>query len=422
MSEKLTRFEKQYLDASAAGRPQRLRWFREARYGMFIHWGLYSVLGRHEWAMAHERPPLAEYEALADRWQPKPNAAREWARLARRAGMKYMVMTTKHHEGFLLWDSKMSDYNAASRGPKRDLVREFVTACRAEGLRVGLYYSLMDWHHPDGGRCATDPEARKRFLAYTQGCVRELCSNYGKIDILWYDVASPLATARDWDSYRLNAMVRELQPNILINNRSKIDEDFSTPEGVDAKADDRAWEACMPTNSAWGYQPTHPQDWLSARSLLNILRSITSSQGNLLLNIGPMADGTVPPIVDEQFTTMGKWLAKYGDIIYGAVDSGKQLAWHPVGQWTRRGKKAYFWIFRWPGREFAIGGVTGNVRSIRFYPNGKEVQFKQESNRLVIRGLPAKCPEKLLEVSVLEFQFKDEPKRPFPFFYEPAQA
>jgi alpha-L-fucosidase len=165
-------------------RERRLKWFREARFGMFIHWGLYAKLGRHEWVMNRERIPVAEYEPLADAWKPEPNAARAWARLAKQAGMRYMVMTTKHHEGFCLFDSKLTDYNAAKRGPGWDLVAEYVEAARAEGPRVGFYYSLMDWHHPDGARCKKDEAARRRFVDYIHGQVRELCTNYGKLDTL----------------------------------------------------------------------------------------------------------------------------------------------------------------------------------------------------------------------------------------------
>src|SRR5437867_6918628 len=155
-----------------ADRIRRMKWWHDARFGMFIHWGLYSVLGRHEWVMENEGIPVAEYERLAQQFKPKPNAARDWARLARAADQKYMVMTTKHHEGFCHFDTRLTDYCATKQGPKRDLVREYVDAARAEGLRVGFYYSLMDWHHPDGARCATDEEARKRFVEYTHGLIR----------------------------------------------------------------------------------------------------------------------------------------------------------------------------------------------------------------------------------------------------------
>ena len=220
---------------------------------MFIHWGLYSVIGQHEWAKEVEGIPLAQYELFAKHFKPKPNAARDWARLAKRAGQKYMVMTTKHHEGFCHWDSKLTDYNAAKQGPGRDLVREFVDAARAEGLRVGFYYSLMDWHHPDGATCKTDPAARKRFVDYTHGLIRELMTNYGKIDMLWYDVDWPL-TAAEWESERMNEMVFELQPEIIVNNRNGLDGDFSTPEQeIAAPPRGRAWETCMTLNDSWGF-------------------------------------------------------------------------------------------------------------------------------------------------------------------------
>ena len=182
----------------AATRAQRMAWWHAAKFGMFIHWGLYSVLGQHEWTMEAEGIPIPQYELMAKHFSPKPNAAREWAKLARRAGQKYMVMTTKHHEGFCMFDTKLTDYSAPRQGPGRDLVREYVEAARAEGLRVGFYYSLMDWHHPDGARCKTDEAARKRFVAYTHGLIRQLMTNYGKIDVLWYDVDSPL-TPEQWN-------------------------------------------------------------------------------------------------------------------------------------------------------------------------------------------------------------------------------
>src|SRR5437879_4946292 len=174
--------------AQDADRARRMQWWNEARFGMFIHWGLYSVLGRHEWVMENEGIPVVEYAPLAKQFTPQTNAARAWAKLARQAGQKYMVMTTKHHEGFCNFDTKLTDYCAPKQGPGRDLAREYIEAARAEGLRVGFYYSLMDWHHPDGARCATNEDARKRFVEYTHGLIRDLLTNYGNIDVLWYAV------------------------------------------------------------------------------------------------------------------------------------------------------------------------------------------------------------------------------------------
>ena len=243
-----------------ASRARRLAWWREAKFGMFIHWGLYSVIGHQEWVMESEGIPIPQYETLAKHFTPKPNAAREWARLAKRAGQKYMVMTAKHHEGFCMWDTKLTDYNSMQQGPKRDLVREFVDAARAEGLRVGLYYSLMDWHHPDGIRCATDPAARTRFVDYTHGLIRELLTNYGKIDILWYDVDQPL-TPEQWRADEMNRMVFSLQPEIIVNNRNGLPGDFSTPEHK-IQADNRAWETCDTMNLGWGFQK-NDSEWKS---------------------------------------------------------------------------------------------------------------------------------------------------------------
>jgi alpha-L-fucosidase len=192
-------------------RASRMKWWHEARFGMFIHFGLYSVLGRHEWAMELEGIPVTEYQLLAKQFNPKPHAARAWAKLAKTAGMKYMVMTTKHHEGFCLFDTKTTNYSAPQQAAGRDLVTEFVEAARAEGLGVGFYYSLMDWHHPDGALCKTNEAARRCFVDYVHEHVGELCTHYGKVDILWYDVNWPL-TADEWEAQKLNNIVRGLHP------------------------------------------------------------------------------------------------------------------------------------------------------------------------------------------------------------------
>jgi alpha-L-fucosidase len=389
-----------------------MKWWKEARFGMFVHWGLYSQLARHEWVMNRERIPVREYGRLADTWKPKPRAARAWARLARKAGMKYMVMTTKHHEGFLLWDSGMSDYNAVARGPGRDLVREYVDAAREFGLKVGFYYSLMDWHHPDGARCLKDEGARKRFCKFTDGCVRELCTNYGKIDVLWYDVSWPLESPEAWDSYRRNAMVRELQPHIIINNRSQLDEDYGTPEGhVTAEKAGRAWEACMTFNGSWGWQPAPPEDWHSVRAIIDMLCTATAGQGNLLLNIGPLPDGSIPEIAEGRLRDTGRWLRRYGDVVYGKSDRLGHMEWTSMGRWTRRGRTLYFWCSRWPGPELAVGGLTARLRGARLFPDGRRLRFRQTKDRLVIRGLPKSCPDKVAGVAVVEMEFTRVPEQ-----------
>jgi len=277
--------ENKVLTPEEKDRIRRMKWWHQAKFGMFIHWGLYSLIGRHEWAMENEGIPVAEYEKLAKKFNPKPNAARDWAKLAKRAGMKYMVMTTKHHEGFCLFDTKLTDYCASKQACGRDLVAEYVNAAREQGLRIGFYYSLMDWHHPDGAKCANDESARKRFVKYIHGQVRELMTNYGKIDILWYDVNWPL-TPEQWEAAEMNRMVRELQPDIIINNRTGLPEDFSTPEQhVRGEPEGRAWEACMTMNDSWGY---HKADdaWKTPKRILRNLITCARDGGNYLLNIG----------------------------------------------------------------------------------------------------------------------------------------
>ena len=267
--------------AEVADRARRMQWWHQAKFGMFIHWGLYSVLGRRVWAMDKEGISVAEWEQLAKQFVPKPQPARTWAKLARQTGQKYMVLCTKQHDGFCLFDTKLTNYCAPKQACGRDLVREYVEAARAEGLRVGFYYSLMDWHHPDGARCAEDEAARQRFVAYTHGLIRELMTNYGKIDILWYDGIWPL-DAKGWESEKMNRMVYSLQPDIIINNRNKLPGDFSTPEQqIVAEKGGRAWESCMTMNDSWGY---HKADdaWKSPKTIVRNLITCAGSGGNYL--------------------------------------------------------------------------------------------------------------------------------------------
>ncbi|NQU75344.1 MAG: alpha-L-fucosidase [Planctomycetes bacterium] len=400
-----------YLAEVARSRPRRMKWWHDSRFGMFVHWGLYSQLGRHEWAMHLECIEKDDYAKLADTWRPKRRPMRDWARLAKKAGMKYMVMTTKHHEGFCLWDTKQTDFNAVRRGPKRDLVREYVEACREFGLKIGFYYSLMDWHHPDGAICAKDEAARRRFVDFTHGCVRELMSNYGRIDILWYDVSWPLKTPEQWESLKMNKMARSLQPHIIINDRSQLDEDFSTPEGeVKAAAEGRGWEACMTFNdTSWGYMPSAASDGVSARDILKMLRTAAGSQGNLLLNIGPTPDGSVPSEAVEPLTTVGKWLQTNGEAVYGRVDRCA-LGCSACGQCSQKSKTVYFWCRNWPGTELPLGGYVTKLEKASFLAGGNPIKFEQSKYRLILKGLPRTSPDKLAGVTVIKLEFKAKPK------------
>jgi len=383
--------------STIADRDRRMQWWHEARFGMFVHFGLYSVLARHEWAMEEEGIPVAEYQLLAKRFDPKPHAARAWAKLAKSAGMKYMVMTTKHHEGFCLFNTQLTNYCAPKQAAGRDLVAEYVEAARAEGLHMGFYYSLMDWHHPDGARCKTDEAARRRFVDYTHGLVHELCSNYGKVDVLWYDVDWPL-TPEEWESVKMNKMVRQLQPDIIINNRSGIPEDFQTPE-QHIQAYDVPWESCMTMNDSWGFQRAD-DDWKSPKTIVRNLLTCTRGGGNYLLNIGPEGDGSIPPSSVEILTSAGKWMDSHSPLIHKA-DVCK-VTRSNYALFTRQGNTLFMHTHFWPGKELAIGGLQQKVLSAKMYTTGQPVKFEQGEWRVRFTGLPEAAPDPLVTTLAIE--------------------
>jgi alpha-L-fucosidase len=385
---------------------RRMRWWHEAKFGMFIHFGLYAQHARHEWAMETEAIPFAEYTPLAKIFNPAPGFARGWAKLAKAAGMKYMVMTTKHHEGFCNFDTKLTDYCAAKQGPGRDLVREYVEAARAEGLRVGFYYSLMDWHHPDGARCATDEAARKRFVEYTHGLIRELMTNYGKVDVLWYDVSWPL-DAKGWESERMNKMVFELQPDIIVNNRNHLIGDFSTPEQkIVAETGGRAWESCMTLNDSWGFQRAD-DNWKTSKTIIRNLISCVHDGGNYLLNIGPQPDGSVPGESVRVLSEVGHWMAGNGESIYRAEICDPHRS--NYGSFTRTGNTLFLHVHFWPGSDVAISGLMVKVKSARLLKNGASVAFNQDPYRVHLTGLPVDAPD--TPVTTIAIECDGEPKQ-----------
>jgi alpha-L-fucosidase len=391
-------------------RERRMRWWHEAKFGMFIHWGLYSLLGRHEWVMEMEGIPVAEYEPLATEFKPKPNAAREWARLAKRAGMKYMVMTTKHHEGFCLFNTKTTDYCAPKKAAGRDLVKEYVEAARAEGLRVGFYYSLMDWRHPDGARCADDEAARQRFVDYIHTHIRELMTNYGKIDILWYDVSWPL-DARGWESEKMNRMVFDLQPDIIVNNRNKLPGDFSTPEQrIEAAEQGKPWEACMTMNDSWGY---HKADdaWKTPKQIIRNLITCAHDGGNYLLNIGPKPDGSIPEESTRILTTVGQWMDKNGQSIYGTERCQPRRC--RFGSFSRRGNTLYLHVHFWPGQTVAVAGLMTKVKRASLLATGNKVTFQQDAYRVQFTGLPEKAPDDPVTTLVIECEGEPDQRELF---------
>jgi alpha-L-fucosidase len=385
----------------------RIAWLREARLGMFCHWGLYSLLGRGEWVMNREQIPPAEYEKLAERFTAEKFDAGKLADLALLLGAKYMVFTTKHHEGFCHWDSKLTDYTAAQRGPKRDLLREVVEACRERGLRVGLYFSLNDWHHqPDAVAALEDEQAHEEFLAYVHGQIRELLTNYGHIDVMWYDGWWPF-DAVGWRAEKMNAMVRELQPHILINNRNALPGDFGTPEQHMTPTPGRLWEACLTTNDSWGYSPTD-RNWKRPEQLIQNLLLTARRQGNLLLNVGPRGDGSIPEEYYEIFGRLGDWVRSNGEAFFNT--DPEQMDWIGQGTWTVRGKTAYLHVLRWPGEELVVTGLQCQAQSARLLVSGEPVRFEQNEGKLRLSGLPAEAPDPLNTVIAIEM---DRPPRQY---------
>jgi alpha-L-fucosidase len=380
----------------SASESARGAWFQDARFGLFVHWGLYAVLGRGEWIRNRESVPDDEYESLVQSFDAAEFDTREWARMAKQAGMRYAVLTTKHHEGFCLWDSRTCAFNALNSAANRDLVREFVEAFRAEGLRVGLYYSLGDWHNPDWKWAVHgDEPARVRFVAYTRDLVRELMSQYGRIDVLWYDLPQGL-TAEQWEADSLNAMVRELQPEILINNRSLRREDFSILEqSLHGAPENRMWETCLTLNGSWGFNPAD-HDFKSPRKVASTLATIAKMGGNLLLNVGPDAHGRVPEASQAILREVGTWLDRNGEAIFGT--SGFGLPFNLWGTTTARAHAMYLFLECYFGCELVIGGLEPNVLDAQILGANLPLSVERRGRQTILRGLPCESPDPVLTV------------------------
>jgi alpha-L-fucosidase len=381
----------------------RTQWWREARFGMFIHFGAYAVSARGEWVKSDEKLTTEQYQKYIDAFNPADFDAKKWAKAAKAAGMKYAVLTAKHHDGFCMFDSRLTDYKLSNQFKGRDLVREFLDAFRAEGIKVGLYYSIIDWHHPDYPNVGNHPQrddkeyAKRTFnwdkyLKYMHGQVEELVKNYGKLDIMWFDYSFDEYSGEKWKAKELVNMIHKYQPDIILDNRLQTNEgtsskqrmigklgDFETPEQgipdsplVDKYGNSIPWETCLTLNGSWGYNE-YDKNWKSPELIVNCLVNCVSKNGNLLLNVGPDARGNIP---DESLcilSEVGKWLDKNGESVYGCgASTFPKQDW---GRYTQNGNFIYVhWLNTYLGDINAKGVVGDAVKNVFMLNSGAELR------------------------------------------------
>ncbi len=385
-----------------------IAWFKEARFGMFIHWGLYSLPARHEWIRHHEEITDENYQIYFDMFNPDLFEPEKWAKSAKAAGMKYFVITTKHHEGFCLWDSKYTDFKVTNTPVGRDLLKEIIDAFRAEGIRVGLYYSLIDWHHPDfvidrrNGPYRNLPEEEfkkhnenrdmRRYAKYMRDQVTELLTNYGKIDILWFDFSYPDKEHPEditlgkghthWESEELLKTARAIQPDIIIDNRLDLpgSADIVTPEQYtpgkamqDEEGNAVAWEGCQTFSGSWGYHRDE-STWKSEEQCIKLLVDHVSRDGNLLMNVGPTARGFLDDRAEKGLGYFAKWMKYHSCSIYGCgaapgltAPDGCRYTWNP------KTNRLYLHIYSWPFRFLELKGLGGKVKYAQLLRDHSEV-------------------------------------------------
>ena len=416
---------------------QRMKWWTDARFGMFIHWGLYASPARHEWVKNNERMTNEQYQKYFDIFNPDMYNPREWARMAKEAGMKYVVLTAKHHEGFCLWDSRFTDYKATNTPFKRDIIKEYVEAFRAEGLKVGFYYSLIDWHHPDFTIDRNHPQRQtadtaydrlnigkdmSKYREYMKNQVRELLTNYGEISIIWFDFSYPGKNGKgraDWDSENLLKLARSLQPGIIVDDRLDLKDveggwDFTTPEQYkvdkwpEYNGKKIAWETCQTFSGSWGYYRDETS-WKSPAQLIELLVESVGKGGNLLLNVGPTARGTFDNRAQERLKSMGEWMKYNGRAIYGCTEAPSDfkapantlLTYNPVT------KRLYIHLLAYPMGRINLSGMADKVKYVQFLHDASEIRFSRgngENANDISLNLPILQPA--VEIPVLEVFLK----------------
>lgn len=383
-------------------------WFTTSRLGLFLHWGLYSLPARHEWVMSYEEMPAVKYGRYAEAFDPDLFDADEWMAAAVRAGAGYVVITAKHHDGFCLWDTHQTDYQVTNTPFARDALRELVDAARRHGLRIGIYYSLLDWHHPDFTidlhhplRHATDAHlqnqtrAPARYREYLHAQVRELLTGYGTIDYLFFDFSYddqpplhglPGKGAADWGSDQLLTMVRHLQPGILVNDRLGIPGDVTTPEQYQPSTTTgpTLWEACQTTNGSWGYERDNQQH-KSADLLLRMLVDGVSKGGNMLLNVGANGRGAIDHDDLGLLDSIGDWMHLHARSVRGAGPCGFQAP--PDCRYTATAHRLYLHLFAWPHAAVHLPGLAGRIGYAQLLNDASEIPMSVSDPAQIANGL-----------------------------------
>ncbi len=391
-------------------------WFVRERFGMFIHWGLYALPARHEWIKNFEEITTERYQRYFDNFNPDLFNPTQWAKAAKEAGMKYFVITAKHHEGFCLWDTKYTDYKATNTAAGRDLLREIIEAFRSEGLRIGIYYSLIDWHHPDFTIDKYHPQRNlpaeeikqlnatrdmRKYAQYMRDQVTELLTNYGRIDVLWFDFSYPGENGKgrdDWESEKLFELIHTLQPGIILDNRMDLpgSGDILTPEQftpdhgmTDEEGNPCVWEGCQTFSGSWGYHRDQ-QTWRSNRQCLEMLVNHVSRGGNLLMNVGPTARGYLDERALERLKGFGEWM-KYNDrAIYNCTFAPAEF---PVPAdcrytWNPETKRLYLFLLCWPNNFIHLPGLAGKLKYAQLLADGSELFFEVQGSDSMHSGTP----------------------------------
>jgi alpha-L-fucosidase len=425
--------QKKIWDETEAQKEERLSWWTDARFGMFIHWGLYAQAARHEWVKKNERMTNEEYQKYFEVFNPDLFNPTEWAKKAKAAGMRYAVITSKHHEGFNMFDSKFTDYKVTNTPYGKDIIRQWVDAFRAEGLKIGFYYSLIDWHHPAYTIDRVHPQSANTkeeydelnkgrdmsvYQEYLKNQVREILTSYGKIDILWLDFSFPGEFGKgrdDWNSVELMKMVRQLQPDILVNDRADLKDyvggwDFTTPEQVklekwpEENGKRIYWETCQTFSGSWGYYRDE-HTWKDKKQLLVLLIETVSKGGNLLLNVGPTARGTFDYRADQALSDMGEWMSGNSRSIYGCTQAPDAFTApdNTLLTYNPKTNRLYVHLLDYPLQNFLMKGYGEKVKYAQFLHDASEIKQTVSENNLNLI-LPVNKPN--VEIPVIELFLK----------------